>query len=207
MELDAVSVVAALIRRGDRFLICRRPREKVRGLLWEFAGGRVEPGETPEEALRRECREELELSVTPLSVYAELTYPYPDMKVHLTLFNAAAEGEPRCIEHDALRWITPDEIPQYEFCPADREILLRMRYEHAVRTVPCGRWRHFKGGSYEVLGIARNSETLEPEVVYRALYGDGGLWTRPAGMWNEAVEKDGRLCPRFCPEEKLNGDD
>lgn len=205
MGTDAVSVVAALIWRGDRFLICRRPKEKARGMLWEFAGGKIEPGETARDALRRECREELGLSVVPLSVYAELTHMYPDLTVKLTLFNATAEGEPQRLEHDELRWITPDEIPQYEFCPADREILLRMRYEYAVRTIPRGRWRHFKGGEYEVLGIAKNSETLEPEVIYRALYGDGGLWTRPAGMWNEPVERDGRTVARFCREDGENG--
>ncbi len=60
-----------------------------------------------------------------------------------------------------------------------------------------GRWRHFKGNEYVVLGIARHSETLEPMVVYRALYGDGGLWVRPAAMWLETVERDGQRFPRF----------
>ena len=60
-----------------------------------------------------------------------------------------------------------------------------------------GKYRHFKGGEYELLGIASHSETLEPMVVYRALYGDGGLWVRPAYMWNEIVDKDGYHGPRF----------
>lgn len=60
-----------------------------------------------------------------------------------------------------------------------------------------GRYRHFKGNEYEVLGVARHSETLEPMVVYRALYGEGGLWVRPASMWNETVERDGKILPRF----------
>lgn len=60
-----------------------------------------------------------------------------------------------------------------------------------------GRYRHFKGGEYEVLGLAKHSETLEEMVVYRALYGDGGLWVRPAAMWNETVERGGRTFPRF----------
>ena len=60
-----------------------------------------------------------------------------------------------------------------------------------------GRYRHFKGREYEVIGLAQHSETLEPLVVYRALYGDGGLWVRPAAMFLEAVERDGRTAPRF----------
>ena len=60
-----------------------------------------------------------------------------------------------------------------------------------------GRYRHFKGGEYQVLGVAKHSETLEPMVVYRALYGEGGLWVRPDAMWNETVEREGRTFRRF----------
>ena len=60
-----------------------------------------------------------------------------------------------------------------------------------------GRWRHFKGNEYEVLGVAKHSETLQPMVVYRALYGEGGLWVRPAAMWTEHVTRDGYDGPRF----------
>ena len=66
--------------------------------------------------------------------------------------------------------------------------------DEIIRT---GQYRHFKGNEYEVIGIARHSETLEPMVVYRALYGDGGLWVRPASMWNETVERDGKTYKRF----------
>lgn len=62
-----------------------------------------------------------------------------------------------------------------------------------------GKYRHFKGGEYELIGIARHSETLEPMVVYRALYGEGGLWVRPAQMWTEIVEKGDYKGPRFRP--------
>ena len=72
-----------------------------------------------------------------------------------------------------------------------------MTYEEAVKAIPCGRYRHFKGNEYEVVGIARHSETEKPMVVYRALYGEGGLWTRPAEMWNETVERDGKTYRRF----------
>ena len=68
-----------------------------------------------------------------------------------------------------------------------------MEYKEAVQTIQPGRYRHFKGNAYEVIGIARHSETEEPMVVYRALYGEGGLWVRPADMWNETVERDGKI--------------
>lgn len=62
-----------------------------------------------------------------------------------------------------------------------------------------GKYRHFKGGEYELIGIAKHSETLEPMVVYRPLYGEGGLWVRPAAMWTEQIERDGYMGPRFAP--------
>ena len=70
-----------------------------------------------------------------------------------------------------------------------------------MSTIQPGRYRHFKGKEYQVIGTARHSETLEEMVVYRALYGDGGLWVRPAAMWNELVERDGSRGPRFTPVE------
>ena len=72
-----------------------------------------------------------------------------------------------------------------------------MTYEEAVKRIPNGRYRHFKGKFYEVIGIARHSETEEPMVVYRALYGEGGIWVRPADMWVETVERDGKPFQRF----------
>ena len=124
----AVEVVAALIWRGDRFLACQRPAHKARGLLWEFVGGKVEPGETKEEALIRECREELGVTVRVGEVFTELTHVYPDLTVHLTLFHAAIpEGEPRKLEHNDLRWITVGEMDVYPFCPADETILQKLR--------------------------------------------------------------------------------
>ncbi len=63
--------------------------------------------------------------------------------------------------------------------------------------IKCGKYRHFKGGEYEVIGIAHHSETMEDMVVYRALYGDGDLWVRPAAMWQETVTRDGKTFPRF----------
>ena len=129
----AVEVVAALIWRGDRFLACQRPAHKARGLLWEFVGGKVEPGETKEEALVRECREELGVTVRVGEVFTELTHVYPDLTVHLTLFHAAIpEGEPRKLEHNDLRWITVPEMGDYAFCPADTEILAQIRTRYGM---------------------------------------------------------------------------
>lgn len=70
-----------------------------------------------------------------------------------------------------------------------------------MSTIQPGRYRHFKGKEYQVIGTARHSETLEEMVVYRALYGDGGLWVRPAAMWSKLVERDGYCGPRFIPVE------
>ena len=120
-------VAAALIWDGDKFMICQRPAHKARGLLWEFVGGKVEPGETREQALIRECREELAVTVSVGEMFMDVIHEYPDLLVHLTLFNAViAEGIPQKLEHNDIRWITVDEIPSYDFCPADEEILRRL---------------------------------------------------------------------------------
>ena len=120
-------VVAALIWEEDRFLACQRPAHKARGLLWEFVGGKVEPGETREEALVRECREELAVTVTVGEVFVEVEHIYPDLTVHLTLFHSRiAEGIPQKLEHNDIRWLRVEEIGEYDFCPADEEILRRL---------------------------------------------------------------------------------
>lgn len=132
---SVTEVVAALIWQGERFLICQRPANKARGLLWEFAGGKVEPGETRQQALIRECREELAVTVEVGDIFWEVTHTYPDLTVHLTLFHAAiAAGVLQKLEHNDLRWITVEEIPRYDFCPADVEILKRLRQGGGRRT-------------------------------------------------------------------------
>ena len=128
-----VEVVAALIWDNDRFMICRRPEHKTRGLLWEFVGGKVEQGETKEQALIRECREELAITLAVGDVFMDVTHEYPDLTVHLTLFNSTIkEGIPQMLEHSDIKWITVGEIEDYDFCPADVEILAKIRevYEH-----------------------------------------------------------------------------
>ena len=125
--MKKTEVVAALISQGDKFMICQRPVNKARGLLWEFVGGKVESGETKEQALIRECKEELDVIISVSDVFMDVIHEYPDLTVHLTLFNATiAEGEPQKLEHNDIQWITPLEIPDYEFCPADEGILNKL---------------------------------------------------------------------------------
>ena len=125
--MEITNVVAALVWDGNKFMICQRPAHKARGLLWEFVGGKVEKGESKVDALVRECKEELDIIVEPHDVYMELVHEYPDITVRLTLYNAMIkEGEPKLLEHNDIKWITPDEIPQFDFCPADEEILRKI---------------------------------------------------------------------------------
>ena len=121
-------VVAALIWRDGRFMICQRPAHKARGLLWEFVGGKVESCESLTAALARECREELDSTVVSHDVFMDVVHEYPDITVHLTVFNAEMiEDEPKMLEHNDIKWITPDEIENYDFCPADRDILEKIK--------------------------------------------------------------------------------
>ena len=126
--MKITEVVAALIWDGERFLICQRPAHKTRGLLWEFVGGKVEPGETKEEALIRECHEELDIALSVGNVFMEVLHEYPDLTVRLTLFDACiVEGIPKKLEHHDIQWIKVGEIDNYDFCPADEEILERLK--------------------------------------------------------------------------------
>ena len=120
-------VVAALIWNENKFMICQRPKHKTRALEWEFVGGKVEVGESKEQALVRECQEELGVEIKVYDIFMDVVHEYPDLTVHLTLFNATiAEGKPQKLEHNDIKWITPSEIPNYEFCPADEEILKKL---------------------------------------------------------------------------------
>ena len=126
-----VEVVAALIWDNDKFMICQRPANKARALLWEFVGGKVEPGETKEQALVRECQEELDITLSVSDVFMDVIHEYPDITVHLTLFNASIrEGVPQKLEHNDIKWITAKEISNFTFCPADEEILKKIKEKH-----------------------------------------------------------------------------
>lgn len=148
-------VVAALIWDSCRFLICQRPENKSRGLLWEFVGGKVEPGETKQQALIRECREELAVEIAVNDVFLEVVHAYPDITIKLTLFNAAiTSGVPRLLEHNNIAWITPNEISQYAFCPADKEILELIRLRTDLHSLQDTEYKTFQ---------SRLIPTVEPD--------------------------------------------
>ena len=93
----------------------------------------MEPGESREEALIRECREELGITVEPDSLFMEVEHEYPDITVRLSIFHAViSDGVPQKLEHNDIRWITVDEIEQYEFCPADKDILAKLKEEYGT---------------------------------------------------------------------------
>lgn len=130
-------VVAALLWKGGAFMICQRPARKARGLLWEFAGGKVEPGETKEQALIRECREELGVQVAVDEEFTQVTHVYPDLTVHLTVFHARITGGTvQKLEHHDICYMTPEEISNYDFCPADQVILQKLIQEETPSGEP-----------------------------------------------------------------------
>ncbi len=123
-----VDVVAALIWDNDKFLICQRPANKKRALLWEFAGGKVEEGERREDALNRELTEELAMTVIVEDIFMEVIHEYPDITVNLILYNCRLDDTyPTALEHNDIRWIHPSEIDDYDFCPADEDILKKIK--------------------------------------------------------------------------------
>ena len=134
-----IDVVAALILRNrngqTEMMICQRPANKARGLLWEFVGGKIEPGETPRQALARECREELGVSVCIGLPFISVVHEYPDLTIRLSLFQTILpDGEiPKKLEHNDIRWILPEEIGQYSFCPADETVLEKIQREGLPR--------------------------------------------------------------------------
>ena len=168
-------VAAALIWQGERFMICRRPAHKARGLLWEFPGGKLEPGETPEEALVRECREELDVTVEVGGLFTEVVHEYPDLTIRLRLYHCRiAEGEPKRLEHEDIRFITVSELGEYEFCPADEAILERLRAAAPVTLLPLGEPRAAELlPLYEAVGWT--NYTRDPERLLRGFR--ASLWT------------------------------
>lgn len=122
-----LEVVAALVRRKDEYLICRRPMHKARGGQWEFAGGKVEAGETKRQAVVRELWEELRIHLRAGEVAAEVIYDYPDLTVHLSLLEAEiVSGTPELLEHSKLAWVRLEALETYDLCPADRALVRRL---------------------------------------------------------------------------------
>ena len=122
---SVVDVVGAVIRDGDRVLLARRPEGKAQAGLWEFPGGKIEPGETPEEALARECREELALEIESPSVLRSVLHRYPEKTIRLILVACSVRpgSVPVPQEGQSVDWFHPSELDRLPICPADRELL------------------------------------------------------------------------------------
>lgn len=123
-----LEVVAACLVKGERFLLCRRPMHKARGGQWEFPGGKVEPGETKQQAIVRELREELNIEVRALEEAAQVEHCYPDLSIHLTLLRTELiNGTPELLEHSALKWVTFEEAEKLDLCPADHYLVKQLK--------------------------------------------------------------------------------
>jgi mutator protein MutT len=123
----AQKVVAGLIKKGDKFLLVRRPLNKKRGGLWEFPGGKVEEGETLEEAIKRELKEELDIEVRVKGVLSEVKYSYPEGEIELYLLEVESNEEPELKEAIEKRWVSVEEAEELELCPADRELIRKIK--------------------------------------------------------------------------------
>ena len=126
--MKITQVVAALIWREDKILICRRPENKARALLWEFPGGKMEPGETPEAAIVREIEEELKVTIAPKTLVTTVECDYP--KFHLTMhcfLSSIVKGEICLVEHEAAKWLSPDELDSVDWLPADVEVVEKLK--------------------------------------------------------------------------------
>ena len=124
-ERRIIEVVGAIIRDGDRYLVGQRAANKAQGGLWEFMGGKIEPGETPEQALARECREELDLEIENECIIDSVIHEYPEKTIRLTLISCSPKSGsiPKALEHQQIRWVTRDEMDAIDFAPADNECL------------------------------------------------------------------------------------
>lgn len=120
-----IEVVGAIIKDGDRYLVGQRPAHKSQGGLWEFMGGKIEPGETPEQALARECREELNLEIENERIIDSVIHEYPEKTIRLTLIECKPKvgSAPRSNEHQEIRWVTREEMDALDFAPADQELI------------------------------------------------------------------------------------
>ena len=120
-----VRVVAGLFCRGDRVLVQRRPRGKARELLWELPCGKVEPGESDEDALARECEEELNVSIEVGDEVWSTVHAYDDLTIELVVYRATmgVDLEPRPLDEQELRWVPRAELGDLRFCPADEPLV------------------------------------------------------------------------------------
>lgn len=127
-DTKIIEVVGAIIRKGDRYLVGQRAAHKSQGGKWEFMGGKIEPGEMPEEALARECREELALEIENERVIDAVVHTYPDKTIRLTLISCTPKegAEPKALEHQQIKWVTREEMESLDFAGADRELITKI---------------------------------------------------------------------------------
>ena len=127
-ERRVIEVVGAILRDGERFLLGQRAAHKSQGGLWEFVGGKIEPGETPEQALARECREELALEIEDVRPVGSVVHDYTDKMIRLSLLSCRPKvgSVPAALEHQQIRWVTRAEMDALPLAPADRELIERL---------------------------------------------------------------------------------
>ena len=128
--MTLTSVLAAVVRRDDRYLICQRPAHKRHGGLWEFPGGKLEPGETHAHAARRELADELDVAVQTVGTLL-FSVADPGSQFVIEFVPVTIDGEPRCIEHSALQWLPLDQLPALDLAPSDRRFVEFLEYASA----------------------------------------------------------------------------
>ena len=136
VDKHIIEVVGAIIKDGDKYLVGQRAAHKSQGGLWEFMGGKIEPGETPEQALARECREELDLEIENERIIDSVVHEYPEKTIRLTLIECTPRvgSIPRPNEHQSIRWVTREEMLEMDFAPADRELIGKMKGDDYAKT-------------------------------------------------------------------------
>ena len=123
-----IKVAAAIIEKGGKYLLCKRGPGGNCAFLWEFPGGKIEPGETPSEAAAREIKEELCVKIKPQEVFAEYLYSYPDKDIYFYFIRAQiVSGEIKPLFHEEIRWLSPDELDSLEYCPADLSTVYKLK--------------------------------------------------------------------------------
>lgn len=125
MSKPVLNVTAAIIYNDDKFLICQRPKEKACGLLWEFPGGKIEPGETPEDCISRECMEELNVELENIHYFCDVEYEHPDKIINLAFFKTTIKDSEQLVvrEHNDVAWVDNSKLDKYDFCPTDTKML------------------------------------------------------------------------------------
>lgn len=208
-EYHLIVDVLFINSKGQTLLQQRADGKETHPGAWTFTRGAALAGENSEAALMREVTEEL--GFVPDMRHAHLIYQCTnDMRgCHRDVWLVGQDMPIGCMqlqkdEVQAVRWVLPEDIlaepvlaSQVPKASYWAEVYPRLLLESVKRRIPCGKYRHFKGKEYRVLHIALHSETLEPMVVYQALYDTQGIWVRPYGMWQETVMHDGVSQLRF----------